>query len=373
MSWLPPAIQVFLLEFSQNPILLSPLMIALGTLLSLYIGPILINAAVRYDIVDKPKPPLKVHKEPVPYLGGLVIFCSFLFTVSLTLPFDTNTLAILLASSMIVTVGLIDDLGALSPKDKLIGQMIAAFVLVRAGVKIDLTFVPSPVDEFISGFWLLVCINAVNLIDVSDGLATSVGIAGAGGALLIAIINHEPSIAAFAAALLGACLGFLKYNKQPAKQYLGDTGSMLIGLILGSLAMTGRYSGNNVIAPFFAPITVMAAPFFESTLLVIARVRAGKKVYLGSPDHIAIRLKYKGWSAKQVANTALVLGFVVCGLGAAATVVGKESAIMIAGFTVATALGMLGYVLMRLPAPPPKVPAPVPAPVSSLSNPEKPV
>src|SRR5687767_1046910 len=100
------------------------LAIIIGAALALYLAPIMIRAAMRYGITDKPKPPLKVHKDPVPYLGGLVVFVAFLMAIAAVLPFDRGVLAILLSSSIVVSVGLVDDLGTLTPKDKFIGQLL---------------------------------------------------------------------------------------------------------------------------------------------------------------------------------------------------------------------------------------------------------
>ncbi|HEY4223279.1 MAG TPA: hypothetical protein VGO62_18100, partial [Myxococcota bacterium] len=163
----------------MNSAWLSPaLAFVLAAALALYLAPILIRAAHRYGIVDKPKPPLKLHSEAVPYLGGMVVFASFLSALAITFPFDKSVLAILLCASIVVSVGLIDDLGTLVPKDKFIGQLVAAIVLVKAGVCINLEAFPSPVDEIVSVLWLVTCMNAFNILDVSDGLATMAALVG---------------------------------------------------------------------------------------------------------------------------------------------------------------------------------------------------
>ena len=169
-----------------------PTVILAGVLalaLALSLTPLVMRAALRYGIVDKPKPPRKVQREPVPYLGGMVVFIAFLSSLALPFPFDARVLAILVASSLVVSVGLIDDLGTLVPKDKLIGQIVAAVVLVKAGVAVNLEAMPSPVDEIVSVLWLVTCMNAFNILDVSDGLAVNAGLVGSLGALAVAILN----------------------------------------------------------------------------------------------------------------------------------------------------------------------------------------
>ena len=330
---------------------LPPLAAVLATGLALYIAPILIAAAQRYGIVDKPRPPLKLHQQPVPYLGGLVVFVAFVLSLALTFPFEPRVLAILLAASLVVSVGLVDDLGTLTPKDKFVGQLIAAVVLVKAGVKIDIAVVPFPVDELASILWLATCMNAFNILDVSDGLATTAGLVGSVGATAIAVANGEPMIATLSAALAGACAGFLWFNRQPARMYLGDTGSMLLGAVLGALAMSGRYSETNTVSAWFVPLALVAAPLFDLVLVVLARLRARRPVYYGSPDHFAVRLKHAGWSARRVAWTSGAVGAAFIGAGVLSTFLGQTEALVVVGATATVGVALLVAVYVRFPAP----------------------
>lgn len=333
---------------------------ALAFLLALYLAPILIRAALRYGIVDQPKPPLKAHDQPTPYLGGLVVFASFLIALALTFPFEARVLAILLSASMVVSVGLIDDLGTLTPKDKLIGQFVAAFVLVKAGVAIEIEAVPSPIDEIISVLWLVTCMNAFNIVDVSDGLATTAGIVGSAGALAVATLNREPLVATMAAALLGACLGFLRVNRQPARMYLGDTGSMFLGGLLGALAMVGRYSEANVVSSWFVPLTLCAIPLFDLGLVIVARLLTGKKIWLGSPDHFAVRLRHHGVSARTTARLAGLVGTVVVAAGVGSTLLPNQAALGVLGGVGVTLVALLVWILVRFKPRAPTPPGPAP-------------
>ncbi len=325
--------------------------LALG--LALYIAPILIRAALRYGIVDKPKPPLKVHGDPVPYLGGMVVFAAFLASLAITFPFDKSVLAILLSSSLVVSVGLIDDLGTLVPKDKFIGQLVAAVVLVKAGVAVNLAALPSPVDEVVSVLWLVTCMNAFNILDVSDGLATTAALVGALGASAIALLNGAPMVAAMAASLAGACVGFLRVNRQPARMYLGDTGSMFLGAVLGALAMVGRYSDRNVVSSWFVPLALLAIPLFDLVLVVVARLRARRPIYHGSPDHFAVRLRRAGWSARRIARTAGCVGALVIAAGIGSTFLDDTHAAAVLGTATLLLLALLVVVLVRYPPTPP--------------------
>lgn len=341
-----------LLRFCVVPVASLPtvffaLLLALG--LSLYLAPVIMLAALRYGIVDKPKPPLKLQKEPVPYLGGMVVFIAFLMALAVTFPFEPKVLAILLCASLVVSVGLIDDLGTLTPKDKFIGQTIAAIVLVKAGVRIEIDLLPSPMDELLSVFWMVTCMNAFNILDVSDGLAATAGIVGAAGALAIALLNGEPMVAAMAASLMGACLGFLRVNREPARMYLGDTGSMLLGALLGALAMIGRYSDKNALASWFVPLSLVAIPLFDLVLVVVARLLAGRPFYYGSPDHFAIRLRHHGWSPRRVARGAGVVGACVVTVGITSTQLEGAAAAVTLGGVSLLLVGLLLVVLLRFP------------------------
>jgi UDP-GlcNAc:undecaprenyl-phosphate GlcNAc-1-phosphate transferase len=317
--------------------------------LALYLAPIIIRAALRYGIVDKPKPPLKEHQQPVPYLGGMVVFVAFLGALAVTFPFDQTVLAILLCASIVVSVGLIDDLGTLVPKDKLIGQVVAAIVLVKAGVAINLEALPSPIDEVVSVLWLVTCMNAFNILDVSDGLAATAALIGALGALVVALLNGAPMVATMAASLAGGSLGFLHFNRQPARMYLGDTGSMFLGTILGALAICGRYSTTNVVSSWFVPLALVALPLFDLTLVVLARLRARRPIWQGSPDHFAVRLRHAGWTPRGIARVAGGVGAVVIAVSIGSTFLEDFAAAAVLAGVAATLLVLLLVILVRLP------------------------
>jgi UDP-GlcNAc:undecaprenyl-phosphate GlcNAc-1-phosphate transferase len=218
---------------------------AAALLLSIYTTRLMRQAAIKFGIVDKPDGSLKKHREPVPYLGGLAVFGAYLISLAVTFEFGLAVLGILLAGTLMLLVGLIDDLGVLSPWEKLLGQFIAVSALLKAGVYIKLTFLPESVALLLSVFWLLSITNAVNIIDIMDGLAPGVCAIAAFFLAAIAVHNGEPMVAAMAASLSGALFGFLTYNFRPARIYLGDSGSLFIGLTLAALAMNGHYTMKN--------------------------------------------------------------------------------------------------------------------------------
>ena len=328
----------------------TPAAAVIALLVALYLGPRLIQAARRYDIVDRPSTALKTQLEPVPYLGGLVVFLSFLLAVALTFPFDNRVLAILLMSSLVVAVGLVDDLGTLIPRDKLIGQIIAGLVLVKAGVKIEIEVLPFPADEILSVLWLVTCMNAYNIVDVSDGLATRAGLVGSGGFLLVAAAQGDTRMAILAAAMFGSLLGFLRFNQAPARMYLGDTGAMLLGAVLGALALQGKYSAHNDVSAFFVPLTLLAIPLFDLTLVVLSRWRSGKTIYHGSRDHFAVRLRDHGVATQKIAHRAMWLGIVVALAGVGSIYLENQAALLVAGGTTLCGLIVMAWVWIRFPS-----------------------
>ncbi len=331
------------------PLFIPFLVLVLAFGLSLYLCPVVIRAALKYGIVDTPDTNLKRHREPIPYLGGLVIFASMLGALAISFPFEGPILAILLCASLIVSVGLVDDLGTLTPRDKLIGQILAAIILVKAGVKIDIVGLPWPLTEAVSILWMVTCINAFNILDVSDGLATVAGLVGSIGFAIIAVINNEPLTAILAASLFGACIGFLWFNKAPARIYLGDTGSMLLGTLMGSMTMIGRYSDTNIVSAFIAPFTFLALPFFDLILVVLARTFAGRKIYYGSPDHFAVRLKDHGISPDRICAVSFGLGIIFIGLGVSSTLVSDFAAKIVGAAIFIAGVMLLAIVYWRYP------------------------
>lgn len=284
--------------------------------LAIYVTPIMREAALRFGIVDKPDGELKKHEKPVPYLGGLAVYLSFLISLALVFDFNPQVLALLLAGTIVIILGLIDDFGFLTPGIKLAGQLIAVWVLIKGGIYIKLEFLPTtfgvPIAAYLlSVLWLVGLTNAFNIIDVMDGLAASVGAAASLVLFGVALMNDRPTIVALTIALAGALGGFLRYNRAPAQIYLGDTGSMFIGLMLGSLAMIGSYTEHNTVA-LLAPVMILGVPIFDTFLVMVIRKLKGRPIMWGSPDHYALRLRKKGWAVNTIVGVStlatLILG-----------------------------------------------------------------
>ncbi len=286
----------------------------LAYLLALVGTPMARDAAIRFGVVDRPDGQLKNHSAPVAYLGGLAVFVAFLLSIGMTFEFDHELLAMLLASTIVTMVGLIDDFGALTPKPKVIGQAVAVFVLLKAGVMLQIIFIPWWARVGLTILWLVGMSNAFNLSDVMDGLASGLGVIAGTYLLVVALVNGRLVVAFFTVALIGALLGFIRFNFHPAEIYLGDCGSLFIGLTLGSLAMVMDYTAHNRLG-FLAPLFFLALPIVDTFYVMVLRARAGRKIYYGSPDHIPLRLRKRLGGSTVAAvlacyGAAVVLGAV---------------------------------------------------------------
>jgi len=310
--------------------------------LAVWLTPRVREAAIRFGIVDRPDGQLKAQKEPVAYLGGLAIYLSFLLSLALTVRFSRETLGLLLAGSIVVLIGLVDDLGSLRPWTKLAGQTVAVLVLVKSGIYIKLTFLPVPLAVALSIVWLLACTNAFNLIDIMDGLSAGTAMVASMGLIVVANLGGNADAALVLAALAGACLGFLRYNFEPARIYMGDCGSLFLGLMLGATAMNNAYTKTNRLAAV-APALILGVPLFDMLFVMYVRRRRGLPVMLGSPDHVALRLRKWRLTTRQTvvgsyAATA-VLGMAAIGMSAAT----PTAAAWILGVVVVLALGTAAW------------------------------
>jgi len=288
---------------------------ALAFLLALWAVPQAMRAALTFGVVDAPDGNLKHQAAPVPYLGGLAVFAAFLLAYGMIFDLNAEVLALLLASSIVAMVGLIDDFGVLTPLAKVMGQLIAVFVLLRAGISVHVVMLPWWVRILVTVVWLVALSNAFNLIDIMDGLAGGVGVIAAIFLLAVAIIDGRWVVAALTAVLIGALLGFLRFNFAPAQIYLGDCGSLFTGMTLGALAMVMEYTRSN---PFgwLAPVYILAIPLIDTVYVSILRLRAGKKIYHGSPDHFPLRLRRRlGGSTPRTVLVIYAASVVLGGCG----------------------------------------------------------
>lgn len=318
----------------------------LGFLFALYGVPIARRAALKYGIVDSPDGRLKHQHEPVPYFGGLAIYLAFLMSLAFTFEFRHDVLGIILGGTIVVMLGLIDDFGVLTPAAKLTGQLLAVFVLIKSGIRIEIAALPEWLDLLLTVFWMVGLINAFNLLDIMDGLSAGVGAVSASCLLVVALLQGDQAIAFMLAALIGSLVGFLRYNWQPARIYMGDTGAMFIGLLLGAMTMIGKYPSDHPLS-LLTPVLILGIPIFDTLFVMYIRSRRGIPIFWGSPDHIAIRLRHWGMSIPQIVLGSYLATAIVGVIGLAMMWVSRDIALVLCGGLLASFLTAT-MLLMRL-------------------------
>ncbi|MBI3354100.1 MAG: undecaprenyl/decaprenyl-phosphate alpha-N-acetylglucosaminyl 1-phosphate transferase [Nitrospirae bacterium] len=291
-------------------ILIYILAFLLALIFSLYGTPVAREAAIKFNIVDRPDGRLKNQAETIPYLGGLAIYASFLFSLAITFNFSNEVLGLLLSGTIVVLLGLIDDFGVLAYRQKFLGQIIATVVLIKSGIKIDIIFFPDWIDIILTFLWIICITNAFNIIDVMDGLSAGVAAVSTFVLFIVAVINNNPTIAVLTIALTGSILGFLRYNFYPARIYMGDTGSMFIGFMIGALAMIGKYTMFNQIG-LMAPLVILGIPVFDTLFVMYIRYRRGLSMFRGSNDHFALRLRRWRFTVRQTVLLSYLIGAVL--------------------------------------------------------------
>ncbi len=311
----------------------------LGFLVSYLLVPAVMAFAARIGMVDKPDE-RRIHKGIIPRGGGLAVFVGFHLACAAIYflpwyPFSITLscnwwLKFLPASLFLVIVGVADDRWGLQPRIKLGCQILVAVALYTSGVHLGSLFyftLPWPVDCILTVFWCVGFINAFNLIDGLDGLATGLGIIAAFGVAGAMVIQHLPGNALVLLGLIGACLGFLRYNFNPARVFLGDTGSMFIGFTLAAISLSTGSKGT-IVASMAVPLLAAGVPILDTALAIwrrsVRRLRqkmegdgnSTGEVFSADKDHLHHRLLRTGQSQKKVAVTlyAINSGLVAVGL-----------------------------------------------------------
>ena len=314
-------------------------LIVFSLILSLLLVPLAKLAAIRFKILDHPGD-RKIHTNPKPYLGGVAIYLSFLLTLGINILFlfifkdteifkDFNFLfsqipllikvspklvAIISGASILVVLGVIDDKkgAAFSAKWKLFGQIIAALIVVFAGVKIS--YLPFDwMDWIFSILWIVGITNAFNLLDNMDGLSGGVAIISAIIFLLVTVSQGQFFMALILSVFVGSTLGFLKYNYNPSSIFMGDAGSMFLGFILGTLTISASYvtPQSAGLLPALMPLVILSIPIFDTISVIIIRIKEKRPIYIGDKRHLSHRLVDMGFSQKNAVNLIYLLTFTI--------------------------------------------------------------
>lgn len=308
------------------------LIFASALILVLGATPLIRRLARRLGMVDRPDA-RRVHLSPVPLLGGIAIYIGFI--VALLLFGEgwvvSQAISILIGATIVSFLGIWDDRWGVRPVMKLLGQAIAASIVILSDVQVS--FLPNQAfNLFITFLWILGITNALNLLDNMDGLSGGVGAVAAAFFLLLAALNGQYLVASLAAALLGVCVGFLVYNFNPASIFMGDAGSMFLGFVLAAVGIKLRFPNHPNVITWMIPVVVLGLPIFDTTLIVVSRLRRGINP-LTNPgkDHVSHRLVSLGLSQRRA---VILLYGVCCGLGLVGLL------IMQAGLVPAYALGI---------------------------------
>ena len=285
--------------------------------------PVARRIALRLGIIDQPNA-RKLHVDPIPLLGGLAIYGAFIAAVLLFgNRFRLNELvSILVGASLMSFLGVWDDRRGLSPLLKLVGQFMAASILVLSGVRIG-TFPWEPLNIAVTLGWVVVITNAMNLLDNMDGLSGGVGATAAIFFLLLAAMNDQYLVGALSAALVGACLGFLVYNFNPATIFMGDAGSLFLGFILAAVGIKLRFPEGLQIVTWMVPVLIMGLPLFDTALVIVSRLRRGfNPLTTPGKDHVSHRLVAMGYTRRE----AVLICYLICaGLGVVALYITQAS------------------------------------------------
>ncbi len=304
---------------------------------ALTLTPLTIKVAKKLNIVDLPNE-RKVHQGATPRLGGLAIYAAFVLGALALGIFTRQVAALLIAGSLVMLTGFIDDYKGLSPKLKLLGQVISSLVLIEGGFYVD--FITNPFSEAglislgiftipVTIIWLTGVSNAVNLIDGLDGLCAGVSAIAAITMMLVCIAQGQMETAALAAVLAAAAFGFLRYNFHPAKTFMGDCGSLFLGFIMGALSIMGLSKGATIIS-IFIPLIIMGIPIFDTFFAISRRALLHKPIFGADKGHLHHSLLQLGLSHRQ---TVLVIYLISALLGV--------SAILLAYLTGAQAVALL--------------------------------
>lgn len=282
---------------------------ALAYLVAFAVLPIIRVFAFKVNAVDIPKDKRRMHKRPIPLLGGIAIYLGFIVGVAcFTDIIENEILGILIGSFVIVLVGALDDLYDLSAVIKLLGQILAAAIPIYFGVRIRIFSYPFTVGGTqldlsvlsipATFIWIIIMTNAINLIDGLDGLAASVSGICAIALLFLCVVSGNTAIAAPLAAVAGGCFGFLPYNRHPAKIFMGDSGALFLGYILSTLSVTGLFRDYSIVT-YIVPIIVLGVPIFDTSFAILRRIASKEGIMHADRGHLHHRLIDMGFTQRE--------------------------------------------------------------------------
>lgn len=317
--------------------------------------PVVKMLAHRVGAVDVPKDGRRMHNHPVARMGGLAIFFGFILSVLVFAPITRQLQGMLLGGVVIVVLGIFDDVYALRAKFKFVVQIMAALVAVYYGNIIEVLsnpnlFSSNPYWDLgilsipITVLWIVAITNAVNLIDGLDGLAVGVSTISSMTLLVIALLVSEGEVAILMAALAGSCIGFMPYNLNPAKIFMGDTGSTFLGFILAVVSIQGLFKFYTIIS-FAVPFLMLGLPIFDTCFAFVRRISHGQSPMSPDRSHVHHRLIDMGFNQKQAVAVLYVISAIL-GLSAVVLTTSGELKAMLLLLALCVAGAMAGRVFM---------------------------
>ncbi|MHB0998048.1 MAG: MraY family glycosyltransferase [Armatimonadota bacterium] len=294
-------------------------------LIAWFVTPRIRRIALRLNVVVQPGG-RRVHLRPTPQWGGIAIFLGFLISSLLALKaygrLDIQAIGLIVSGAIIVTVGMVDDMRELSAKVQIASIIIASIVMMTFGVRIQ--FITNPFDNqnmivlssvvsyIITLAWMFGVTKTVDFMDGLDGLAAGIGAIAAGTLAIMAYYAGQPHVALMSAALSGACIGFLRFNFNPAKIFMGTGGSQFIGFALATISIIGAFKIAAAMA-IALPILVLGIPIFDGLFVMLRRLSKGQPMHIADKTHLHHRLLERGLSQKQAVIVIWTFCLLLCG------------------------------------------------------------
>ena len=328
--------------------------------------PIARRLAPHLGLIDQPAT-RKVHQRPMPRMGGAaIVLASIAALIFFQDRFEFRQLiGILFGGAFVSLLGTWDDRWGMRPLVKLVGQFFAAAILITAGVSVQL-FSESWFNIGLTALWVVCITNAFNLLDNMDGLSSGVGLIAAAFFTLLGALSDQYYVSALAAAVLGASLGFLLYNFNPASIFMGDSGSLFLGFVLSAVAIKLRFPANYAIVTWMVPVLVLGLPLFDTALVVVSRLRRGlNPLTTPGKDHTSHRLVAAGFTTRE----AVMIHYLAAGAFGLLSIFVTQASVF-EGYVVGAGAALISlFALLRLedrfrrtnPPPPSARPSPLEA------------
>lgn len=327
---------------------------ALPLAAALVLTPLAGRVASRVGLMDVPGGH-RAHQHATPLMGGLAVAGALLLVGVAAGGADGKLLTVLVCGLLLAGVGLVDDRRGVHPGVRILVEAGAGTALWLVGVRGGIGG-PAWIDVSLTILWVVAVVNAFNMVDNHDGVASSLALASALGIAAIAVLAGDFLVGTFALAIVGSSLGFLRHNRPPATIFLGDAGSMLLGFLVAALVLAVDLPTGAIVPRAAVTLLLVAVPLADLTLVIVARTLGRRPVWVGGTDHTTHRFATHGWTSEQIV-TRIFLAQMLC--GAVAFVVARGSVLAAATALVALAAAGVAFLVVAVRMPHPERRAPV--------------